>query len=62
MITNVMGASGRFIRIFTIKGEYIKTLQLDENIANLCYDNDNKRIIAISNDRENSLIYFNVTL
>jgi hypothetical protein len=59
---NMMGSSGRFIRIFSVNGEYIKTLELEDNLANICYDSENKRIIAISNDRENSLIYFSIEL
>ena len=58
--SNILGSSGHFIRIFRINGEYIKTLDLKDNLANICYDTDNKRIIAISNDRENSIIYFDI--
>lgn len=59
---NIEGSSGKYIRIFNSKGDYIKTLELEDNLAEICYDADKKRIIAISNDRENSLIYFDVNL
>lgn len=59
---NIQGASGKYIRIFSSNGDYIKTLELEDNLAKICYDEDKKRIIAISNDRENSLIYFDVNL
>jgi hypothetical protein len=50
------------IRIFSLKGEYIKTLKFKEDIGNVCIDFKNKRIYAYSVDRENPLFYFDFKL
>jgi hypothetical protein len=46
--------------IFDLKGTYLKTLELESQIISFCVDEENNRIIAYVDGRENPLVYFNL--
>lgn len=54
------GLSPSKILIFDLKGNYLKTLEVGEEIGYFCVDEENNRIIIYSNARMNSLGYISL--
>ena len=50
------------LMIFNLKGDYIKTIDTEYEIISFCIDEENDRLIAYFDGRENPLGYFNLNL